>query len=224
MVKGGHLYIVSTPIGNLGDITLRGIEVLRSVDAVVCEETREGSTLLKKLEITPKELIALNEHNETELAMSIIYRLQLNQSMAVISDCGTPVFADPGHFLIRQAVESGIPVVPIPGASSLMAALSVLDVKLERFVFGGFLPRDADQRKNELMRLRALKMPLVLMDTPYRLKTLLEEIVKVFGKGQKITVACDLTLPGEKIYRGSAADVLQQAGGRKSEFIMIVHL
>jgi len=107
---------------NPADVTLRALEVLRSVDCVICEEIREGSTLLKKLGVTPKELIALNEHNEQEQAADIVVRLFNKQDLALISDCGTPVFADPGHYLVQQATDVGIPVVPIPGPSSLMAS------------------------------------------------------------------------------------------------------
>jgi 16S rRNA (cytidine1402-2'-O)-methyltransferase len=218
----GRLYIVATPIGNPADITLRALEVLRSVDCVICEEIREGSTLLKKLGVTPRELIALNEHNEQEQAADIVVRLFNKQDLALISDCGTPVFADPGHYLVQQVTDMGIPVVPIPGPSSLMAALSLLDFNMTRFVFGGFLPREAELRKRELTRLRGLGMPVVLMDTPYRLGSLLDDLAKAFGKGQQIVLACDLTLPGEKVYRGSVGEVRQQVNQRKAEFILIV--
>src|SRR5512142_1936519 len=126
MITKGHLYIVATPIGNPRDITLRALDVLQEVDAVICEEYREGSTLLKKLGIS-KEVIEINEHNETDQAPQVLQRLLLQQSMALISDCGTPVFADPGATLIKLVVDSGVPVVPIPGPSSLMATLSILD-------------------------------------------------------------------------------------------------
>lgn len=224
MTKSGQLYIVATPIGNPADITLRAVEILRTCNAVICEELRLGATLLKKLGIPPGELIALNEHNEAERVPDLVRRMVLNgDNMALISDCGTPVFSDPGAYLIRQASEMGVQVVPVPGPSSLMAALSVLDFKPERFVFAGFLPRQPEERKRELTRLRALRMPVILMDTPYRLSALLKDVAGAFGKGHPVTVAADLTLPGEKIYRGPAGEVLQQVGERKAEFILIVH-
>lgn len=222
MAQTGRLFIVATPIGNPADITLRALEVLKSVNAVICEETRLGSTLLKRLGITPKELIPLNEHNEPEQAAEIILRLFNNQDLALISDCGTPVFADPGHYLVQQAADVGIPVIPVPGPSSLMAALSVLEFNMTRFVFGGFLPREADLRRRELHRLHGLGMSVVLMDTPYRLESLLEDVSKTFGKGQSVTLACDLTLCSEKIYRGSIGEVRQQLGKRKAEFILVI--
>jgi 16S rRNA (cytidine1402-2'-O)-methyltransferase len=224
MPSTARLYIVATPIGDPGDITLRAVEVLRQADVVICEELRLGTTLLKQLGVAGREVVALNEHNEHERVPELVQRMLLaGSSMALVSDCGTPVFSDPGSFLIQQAVEMGIQVVPVPGPSSLMAALSVLDFKLEKFVYGGLLPRQPDERKRELMRLRSLHMPVVLMDTPYRLAALLQDVASVFGKGQKVTVAADLTLPRERIYRGPVSEVIKLVGERKAEFILIVH-
>lgn len=223
MAQTGCLYIVATPIGDMGDITLRAIETLRKVDGVICEEARVGTTLLKKLEIPIKELILLNEHNEQEQAANLVIRIAKGESFALISDCGTPVFADPGAFLVQQISQMELPVVPIPGASSLMAALSVLDFKLERFVYAGFLPRDPVQRRKQLESLRYLKMATVVMDTPYRLGALLEDVGKVFGGGQRITLAMDITLPSEAILRGRLDEVRKRIGPRKAEFILIIH-
>ncbi len=222
MKNPGTLSIVATPIGNPADITLRAIEVLKTVDAVVCEEAKPGSTLLKRLGIIDKELVLLNEHNEAEMAADLLMRLLNGESMALISDCGTPVFADPGAYLIQLAASSGVKVVPVPGASSLMAALSVLDFKVGQFYFGGFLSREPELRRKELARLRGMKVPVLLMDTPYRLKALLEDVSKVFGRQVYVTVAFDLTMPTESIMRGGAADVIRQVGSRKGEFILIV--
>lgn len=221
--KPGKLFIIATPIGNTRDITLRALDILREVDGVICEEQREGSTLLKRLNVQPKDLVTLNEHNEITRISELILRFWQGESFALISDCGTPVFADPGAALIEQAVQSGIEVVPIPGPSSLMAALSILDIKLDRFIFAGFLPRQPAERKGQLTHLRALRFPLVLMDTPYRLQSLLDEIASIFGNGQTITLACDLTLPTEKIFRGTVKEIQAKVRGRKAEFILILH-
>jgi 16S rRNA (cytidine1402-2'-O)-methyltransferase len=222
MTSPGILSIVATPIGHPDDITLRAIETLRSADAVVCEEYKPGSTLLKRLGIEGKELVLLNEHNEEECAADLLVRLLNGQHLALISDCGTPVFSDPGAYLIQLAAGSGVRVTPVPGASSLMAALSVLDYKIGQYFFAGFLPRDPELRRKELAKLRALRLPVVLMDTPYRLKNLLEDIGKVFGRQTFVTIAFDLTLPGEAVYRGPVAQVLNQVGVRKGEFILII--
>lgn len=222
MIEKGHLYIVATPIGNPRDITLRALDILQEVDAVICEEYREGSTLLKKLGIS-KEIILLNEHNEAEKAPTIVERLRSNQSVALISDCGTPVFADPGATLIRMVIDQGLSVKPIPGPSSLMAALSILDFKLDRFIYAGFLPRDRDERRKALKHLRSNRFPIILMDAPYRLFPLIEDLEVVYGAGVSITLAMDLTLPGEMIFRGTIGEAKNSLGQRKGEFVLIVH-
>ena len=222
MSETGRLYIVATPIGNPRDITLRALDILQEVDAVICEEYREGSTLLKRLGIS-KEIVLINEHNESDQAPQIAQRLLNNESMALISDCGTPVFADPGATVIRHLVELGIPVIPIPGPSSLMAALSILDFKLERFIYAGFLPRDRGERRKALKHLRTTRFPIILMDAPYRLGPLLVDLEDVYGAGTNITLAIDITLPGETIFRGTVADAQRSIGQRKSEFVLIVH-
>lgn len=223
MIKIGKLYIVATPIGNYQDITLRAIEILKSVDAVICEEIREGTSLLRKLDIQPRELLNLNEHNEIDAVPGLLLRLVNGQNLALITDCGTPVFADPGHTLIQAAHESSIPVIPVPGPSSLTAALSILDFSPKQFYFAGFLPPKPDPRRAELLRLRALRIPVILMDTPYRLAALLQDVAKAFGKNHIITLAVDLTQPSERIFRGTVEEVLRQVGTRKAEFILVIH-
>lgn len=219
----GCLYIIATPIGNPKDITIRALEILHSVDAVICEEWREGTTLLKAIGVSPKEIILLNEHNEATQLPSIISRLFNNQNLALISDCGTPVFADPGYLLVQQVSQSGISIIPIPGPSSLTAALSILDFKIEKFLFAGFLPRDSQKRKAELQRLRNIHYPIVIMDTPYRLKSLLADAGKIYGNEYPCTLACDLTLPTEIIVRGTISEVRKKVENRKAEFILILH-
>jgi 16S rRNA (cytidine1402-2'-O)-methyltransferase len=220
----GTLFIVATPIGDWKDITLRALEILRSVDAVICEEARVGSTLLKKMGITTKEIIQINEHNEKEKSPELITRFWHGQSLALISDCGTPLFADPGVEIVSLAINAGIRVVPIPGPSSLTAFLSILDQRLDKFIFAGFLARDPRQRRIALSELRSHRMPIILMDTPYRLKTLLEDIRSVYGKGQRLTLGCNLTLANEMILRASVTDIQKRMGEQKAEFILLVHV
>ena len=223
MKKSGKLYIVATPIGNWDDITIRAKNILESIDILICEEYKIGSTLLKKLSIPKKELITLNEHNEEDQIDHIIQHLFEGKNLALISDCGTPVFADPGHLLINQAAQLGIEIIPIPGASSLMATLSVLDFKLDRFYFAGFLPREKDQRKKDLYSLRSIDMPIVLMDTPYRLTKLLDEVAQTFGKNRRVTLGLNITQENEKFLRGSISEVIKQLNFKKAEFILVVH-
>lgn len=221
-IEKSCLYVVATPIGNPRDITLRALDVLKEVDAVICEEQREGSTLLKKLGITTP-LLLLNEHNEADRANEIALRIHQGETMALISDCGTPVFADPGAALIARLVELDVRITPVPGPSSLMAALSVLDANLDRFLYAGFLPRDKTERRNALRYLRNLRIPFIVMDAPYRLGAVMDDIEAVFGGGMRVSLCLDLTLPGESILRGPISQVRGRIGQRKSEFVLIVH-
>jgi len=222
-IEKGRLYVVATPIGNPRDITLRAMDILQEVDAVICEEQREGSTLLKKLGIQ-KEIILVNEHNEPEMCPLIAQRMLLqNHSLALISDCGTPVFADPGSALIAHLTSMGIQIVPVPGPSSLMAALSVLDFKIERFIYAGFLPRDKEERRRAMKYLRSLRIPVVFMDAPYRLVPVLDDLAAVFGDNVAITLCIDLTLPGEAVLRGPLKEISRRVNQRKGEFVLIVH-
>lgn len=223
MAAAGILYVVATPIGNMQDITLRAIEVLKNADVILCEERREGTTLLKKLNIPYRELLLANEHNEKQMGQHVLERLATGKNIAMISDCGTPVFADPGADIIRNASQAGFDVVPIPGPSSLMAAISVLDFRAEPFFFAGFLPRQENERFSTLQRLKFMKEAVVVMDTPYRLGRLLQDVSKVLGDKQLVTLAYNLTLPDEKIYRGEVMSILEQVGGKKGEFILIIH-
>ena len=221
--KPGKLYIVATPIGNPKDITIRALDVLKKVDAVICEEFRQGSRLLHKLDIE-NELIPLNEHNEAEEAQNIMARLAKGETMAIISDAGTPVFADPGQHLLELLYQMKIPVSPVPGPASLTTALSLCDFSIERFVFAGFPPRKSEQREGFLAKYRNESVPVVLMDTPYRLTKLLEEVAAIFGKKQDILLACDMTLKKEAIFRGSVSEILPKVSGQKREFILILNL
>ena len=177
----GKLFIVATPIGNVQDITFRALDILGQVDGIICEEERQGSTLLKKLGISPRQLFTLNEHNEDDQTNALIALLCQGQNLALISDCGTPAFADPGARLIAEALQSNIRVTTIPGPSSLMAAISLSPIPLKDFMFVGFLPRKDPERIAKLEYLRSLRVPLIILDTPYRLVKLLDEVQKVFN-------------------------------------------
>ena len=217
----GKLYVVATPIGNAGDITTRAIETLAHADVILCEEHRNGSRLLKSLGIA-KPLLELNEHNEAERIQEVLLMLAQGQTLALISDCGTPVFSDPGKKLLQLLYEMNIAVTPLPGASSLMAALSVCPFDLEEFLFIGFLPVKTDQRQKKLSQLKYSNYPLVLMDTPYRMQRLLQEVQQSFGKKQNIFLACDLTMPEERLYLGPVDEILPRIQSRKAEFILII--
>jgi 16S rRNA (cytidine1402-2'-O)-methyltransferase len=219
----GNLFVVSTPIGNYGDITLRALEVLKNADGVACEEFRMGSTLLKKFGIGEKELYILNEHNEAEGTEEIIQVLLSGKTIALISDCGTPSFADPGTELVKKCIELCIPVSSIPGPSSLMAAISLSPLPLKEFYFAGFLPRSEAERREKFSFLKKMRMPIILMDTPYRLGKILKEIGMNFGKDRLITLAFDLTYPSETLLHGPVNEISQKMKDKKGEFILILH-
>jgi len=221
--KTGKLFIISTPIGNYRDITLRAMDILSDADAVICEEYRQGSTTLKKIGVEKKELILLNEHSEEEESEQIARELLLGKTYALISDCGTPAFADPGTTLVRICLEYGIKVIPVPGPSSLMAAISISPLPLDEFYFAGFLTRKTDARKKQLLRLHSMQTSLVIMESPYRLGKLLDEISRVFGKSQLITLAYNLTMKGERIFHSPVSEVQKIIRDRKGEFVLIIH-
>lgn len=221
--KTGTLFVVATPIGNPKDITLRALDVLKNVDAIIVEERRQGSRLLHQLGIE-NELLTLNEHNEAQEASSIMLRLVKGETMAIISDAGTPVFADPGQHLLELLYQAKIPVSPVPGPASLMAALSLCDFPIDRFIFVGFPPRKSEQREGFLAKYKFETVPVILMDTPYRLTKLLGEVQTVFGKHQDILLACDLTLKKEAVFRGPVDEILPRVSGQKREFILIINL
>jgi 16S rRNA (cytidine1402-2'-O)-methyltransferase len=223
MITFGKLLIVATPIGNYGDISLRALEVLKTADVIACEEFREGSTLLKKLGIGEKKLTILNEHNDKEGTEEIIQTLLSGQNIALISDCGTPAFADPGTNLVKRCLEYSIPVSSIPGASSLMTAISLSPLPLKEFYFAGFLPRAESERREKLAYLKSLRIPAILMDTPYRMGKLLNEITMAFGKNRLVTLAVDLTMPAESLLHGSVEEISKKVKDRKGEFILIVY-
>ena len=219
--NSGTLFVVATPIGHPGEITSRAIEVLSQVDLIICEERKVASRLLKGLEVS-KPLLELNEHNEAEMVEQVLLKLFEGQNLALISDCGTPVFSDPGRKLLEIMYGSDIPVVPVSGPSSLMTAISVCPFDLKQFLFLGFLPPQTDQRKQVLMRHSSSQEALILMDTPYRMAKLLEEVASTFGKKQTIFLATDLTLPGERIYIGEVQEIQAKIHKRKAEFILII--
>ena len=217
----GTLYVVATPIGLAGEITYRAVAVLSQVDLIVCEERKVASRLLKGLEIS-KPLVELNEHNEDDMVNEVLLKLITGHDLALISDCGTPVFSDPGRKLLEILYGSGVPVVPVSGPSSLMSAISVCPFDLKQFFFLGFLPPQTDKRRQVLQRYSSSLNPLILMDTPYRMVKLLDEVATAFGKKQVIFLATDLTLPSERVFLGEVQEVQAQIGQRKAEFILII--
>ncbi len=219
-----RLYLVATPIGNYADITLRALYVLKNVDFIICEELREARRFLSHYHIQ-KELIPLNEHNESEAVIDIIARLLEGNSAALISDCGTPLFSDPGHLLVNRCIEKKIEVIPVPGTNSLLPALTVSGFDVEKFYYYGWLSPKKEVRRKELLKLKNLNEVIVLLDTPYRLKALLSDIVKIIGDKLPAVLAFQLTMEDEKFYRGTIGNILKIAvtENLKGEFVLILN-
>ena len=217
------LYIVSTPIGNYEDITLRALRILKECVFIICEEFKEARRLLSHYNIQ-KELISLNEHTENEVANDLILKLLEGKTAALISDCGTPLFSDPGHLLVDLALQNRIDVIPVPGVSSLLTALVGSGLDFEKFYYYGWLSPKKDIRRKQLLDLRKRKETFVLMDTPYRLKTLLEDIVKLLGSNVPCVLAFELTKENEKFYRGNAGNILNKVEKEKlkGEFVLMI--
>lgn len=218
------LYVVSTPIGNYEDISLRALKILNEVDFIICEEFKEAKRLLSHFQIQ-KELKSLNEHNEEESSRELFRIIAEGKTAALISDCGTPLFSDPGGLLVQMCIDAKIDVVPIPGASSILAALVGSGFNLDKFYYAGWLSPKSDLRKKELLRLKNINELIVLMETPYRLKAILTDISKTFSPSSQIVVAYNLTLADEKYYRGTVNEILKIALEKnlKGEFVIVIN-
>ena len=208
MTAAGHgtLYVVSTPIGHMGDFTFRAVETLRSVAAVLAEDTRHSVHLLKRYEIaTP--LVAYHEHNEAKATPALVARLLAGESLALISDAGTPLLSDPGHRLVRAAIAAGVHVAPVPGASALLAALVSSGLALDRFTFLGFLPRKGPARRAALEQVTKLQHAAVLYEAPSRVADTLAELADAGAGAREAAVARELTKQFEETRRGTVAEL-----------------
>jgi 16S rRNA (cytidine1402-2'-O)-methyltransferase len=224
-VEKGCLYIVATPIGNLDDITYRAVQVLKEVDAIAAEDTRHSKKLMQHLGVTTP-LVALHEHNENALSEKIIKRLEQGESLALISDAGTPLISDPGFPLVNQAHKAGLKIIPVPGASSVLAALSVSGLPTDRFVFEGFLPSKKTARQNRLRELEKETRTLILFETPHRIAVALADLAEVLGEDREIVIARELTKTHEEVIRGSVGQVLEAASSEalqeRGEFVLVL--
>jgi 16S rRNA (cytidine1402-2'-O)-methyltransferase len=216
----GSLYVVSTPIGNLDDMTVRAVETLRSVGLVAAEDTRRTALLLKHFGLTTPTT-SLHEHNETRKMPQLIRQLANGVDIALVSDAGTPVVADPGQRLIAKAIEEGITVVPIPGASAVTAALSASGYPADSFVFAGFAPSKSNDRKSWLLALADEARTVVFFEAPHRIVKTLSDMAGVFGD-RPITVARELTKLHEQIVRTTAREATRAAIPEKGEFTIVL--
>ncbi len=220
--KPGTLYMVATPIGNLEDITLRALRILKEVDLIAAEDTRHSRILLSAYDIkTP--LISLHEHNEKERSVLIVSRIEKGMSVAYISDAGTPCISDPGYHLVDFALENKISVIPVPGPSALIAALSVCGLPADQFLFCGFLPPKENKRRLFLETIRKEEKTMVFYESPSRIADTLQAVYDVMGDRQ-IIVARELTKVFEEVKRGRISDIISQTvtGRAKGEFTVIL--
>lgn len=218
------LFVVATHIGNWDDITLRALKVLQEVDFVVCEERKSGSRLLRYYDIK-KEIMLLNEHSDREDEDDIFDEIFLHgKSAALISDAGTPLFADPGNKLVQRCNENGIPVHAVPGPSSLMAMLMISGLKLNSFQYCGFLPANREERGNALRRYQKLNtIDLIFLEAPYRLKQILRDMEIILGGQRNVMIGYKLTQPEEKLLEGTIKEMrLMTSELPKGEFVLIL--
>ena len=217
--------MVATPIGNLGDITLRALEVLKSVDAIAAEDTRHTSGLLGHFGIS-KKLIAVHQHNEQQSAENLLVRLQAGESIALVTDAGTPAVSDPGAIVVNVLQKVGIKIVPIPGASAVIAALSASGIVNNGFQFIGFLPASGSQRRKALEAVKTQTSTLVFYEAPHRIIECVEDLSTVFGETRRITIAREITKTFETFHHcllGEAKNwLMSDPNQQRGEFVLLV--
>jgi len=202
----GRLEVVATPIGNLGDLSFRARAALVAADLIAAEDTRRTGALLAAIGVSGT-LISLHDHNETGRIEELVRELAAGKVIALVSDAGTPLLSDPGYHLVRAAAEAGIDIRAIPGASALTAALSIAGLPTDRFVFEGFLPARAGERRAALARLSAETRTLVFFEAPHRIAATLADLAQLFGAQRRAVVAREITKLHESVYRGTLADL-----------------
>ena len=224
-MAAGILYVVATPIGNLADLSPRAVETLRGVAAICAEDTRHSRLLLAHHGIE-RPLIALHEHNESEIADKLVARMLVGDSLALISDAGTPLVSDPGYRLVRAARAAGVRVSPLPGACAAIAALSVAGLASDRFVFEGFLPSKPAARRTRLAQLASESRTLVFYESSHRIEEMLADARVALGAARAAVIARELTKLFETVLDGDLATlharVVADADQRKGEFVVIV--
>jgi 16S rRNA (cytidine1402-2'-O)-methyltransferase len=221
----GRLYVVATPIGNLGDLSVRARETLQNCGLIAAEDTRHTGILLKAFGITTRQL-SLHDHNEAARAQEIVQRLREGVSVALVSDAGTPAISDPGFDVVRAAAAAGVEVVTVPGPCAAIAALSIGALPTDRFCFEGFLPARPAARRQRLQELAGEPRTLVFYESPHRVAETLEDCVQAFGAERAASVVREATKLHEKVYRGTLRELLEIAGGdadfRRGEIVLLV--
>ena len=221
----GILYIVATPIGNLSDITIRAVEILKKVDAVLAEDTRHTKKLFDHYEID-SPLVAFHEHNENEKVDYILAQIGSGKSLALVSDAGTPLISDPGYNLVLEAKKNGISVVPIPGPSALIAALSSSGIESNNFTFFGFLPSKQSARLRLLKTKKSLNETIIFYESPKRILAALMDMLEVFGEKREVCLAKEITKSFETILNDNLVNLIEyltiDSSHQKGEFVIII--
>lgn len=221
--KPGTLYVVGTPIGNLEDITFRAVRILQTVDIIAAEDTRHTGKLLQHFQVkTPQ--VSYHEHNRTSRIPELLEHLVNNKAIALVSDAGMPGISDPGYELVKACIEAGIPVVPIPGASAAITALSAAGLPTDRFVFEGFLPAKTQQRQEHLESLQTESRTLIFYESPHRLRDTLRDLALVWGSDRQIVLGRELTKLYEEFWRGTIGDAIAHYSQREpqGEYTLVV--
>ena len=225
-IKGlGTLYVVATPIGNLSDMTLRALETLKAVDAIAAEDTRHTSGLLSHFGIS-KKLLAVHEHNERQSAEKLLLQLKAGENIALVTDAGTPGISDPGAVVVDFVRKAGVKVVPIPGVSAVIAALSASGIVQNGFLFHGFLPASGAARRKALDILKTQTVTLVFYEAPHRIIESIVDMANVLGSDRRITIAREITKTFETIYCCTLSDaeawLKADANQQRGEFVLLV--
>jgi 16S rRNA (cytidine1402-2'-O)-methyltransferase len=223
--KLSTLYVVATPIGNLGDISQRAIEVLSSVDVIAAEDTRHTGKLLSEFSISSK-LVALHDHNEDRSTASIIKMMEDGQSIAIVSDAGTPLISDPGYHLVNQCLSSGFDVVAVPGPSSVTAALSIAGIPTNRFSFEGFVPAKNVARREFLSNLKFETRTQVFFESPHRINETLQVLTEIIGPERQLSLCRELTKTFEQVVLGTVGEISERVGSgdipSRGEFVLVL--
>ena len=217
----GKLYIVATPIGNLEDITLRALNILKNVDLIAAEDTRQTLKLLNHFEIS-KPLISYHRHNEETKSDRLIEKLNNGENIALVSDAGTPGICDPGEEVIKKAIEEKIEVIPIPGACAFVNALIASGLNTKEFTFLGFLPLNKKLRKKKLEEIEKSNKTIIIYEAPHKLDTTLKDLQKILSKNRNITLAREITKIHEEFIRGNIDEILQKSENLKGEIVLII--
>jgi len=220
--KNGCIYLVATPIGNLEDITLRALNILKTVDVIAAEDTRHTGIFLAHYDIK-KRLLSYHEHNEKSRANEIIKMALEGMKIAVVSDAGTPGISDPGYIVVRLAIEAGIDIIPIPGPTAFVAALTTSGLNTDEFTFIGFLPRKKTKRVEKLEEFKEINTTMIFYESPHRLEDMLEDVFLIFGD-RECCITREITKKFEEMKRGLLSDMLRvlKENGPKGEYVIVV--